>query len=133
MRQRLLILMEDKPMTPDFQLALQVAFHDLMGRGYFAQQIWGCCNTCGTAAIPEEFADRFVFYHEQEAVRLCERDKVNLNWAGDGKQIAEAFRRHGLTIEWNGKPERKICVSAPPGYKYLHPDDRVPVPLAALH
>lgn len=118
-------------MTPDFQIALQVAFHELRSRGYFAEQIWGCCNTCGTDAVPDQFANKFVFYHEQEAVSLCERDEVNLNWAGDGNQITKAFRRQGLTVEWNGKPEQKICVSAPLGYKYVHPDDRIPLAASA--
>jgi Domain of unknown function (DUF6891) len=111
------------PMTPDFQLGLQAGFRDLRDRGYFAQQNWQCCNTCGIAAVPEWYAERFVFYHEQEAVRLCEKDEVSLNWAGNGEQIVEAFQRLGLKVEWNGKPERKICVSAPPGYKYTHPED----------
>ena len=110
-------------MTPDFQLALQAGFRELEQRGYFAQQIWKCCNTCGVAAVPERF-DKWVFYHEQEAVRLCETGKVWLNWAGDGAQIVEVFRHHELIVEWNGNSERKICVSAPPGYRYMHPDDR---------
>jgi hypothetical protein len=110
-------------MTPNFQLALQAGFHDLERRGYFAQQIWKCCNTCGTAAVPERYADKFVFYHEQAAVALCKKDEVYLNWAGDGEQIASVFRRHGLAAEWNGSLQ-KICVSAPPGYEYVHPDDR---------
>jgi Domain of unknown function (DUF6891) len=111
-------------MTPDFQLGLQAAFHDLEARGYFAQPNWKCCNTCGTAAVPERFAGQYVFYHEQGAVQLCERDEVNLNWAGDGEQIVNAFQRHELLVEWDGRPERKICVSAPPEYKYVHPNDK---------
>lgn len=111
-------------MTPDFQLGLQAAFRDLQDRGYFAQQVWRCCNTCGVAAIPERFAEKFIFYHEQEAVRLCTKDEVLLNWAGDAEIIMNAFRRHELIVEWEGDPNRKISISAPPGYRYLHPDDR---------
>jgi hypothetical protein len=111
-------------MTPDFQLGLQAAFRDLQNAGYFAQQIWQCCTTCGVAAVPKRY-EKFIFYHEQDAVRLCEKDEVLLSWAGDAQQIIRAFRRNELTVEWNGDPGRKMCVSAAPGYRYVHPDDRV--------
>ena len=111
-------------MTPDFQVGLQAGFRELQNCGYFAQASWQCCNTCGVAAVPEANAGKYVFYHEQEAIQLCERDEVNLNWAGDGKQIAAAFERHGLTVNWDGTPQRKICVSAPSDWQFVHPDDR---------
>jgi uncharacterized protein DUF6891 len=115
-------------MTPDFQLGLQAGFRLLEQQGYFAQQIWKCCTTCGVAAVPDHFAEKYVFYHEQDATRLCEEDRVCLAWAGDGELIASAFRRHELAIEWDGTPKQKIIVSAPPGYEYLHPAERKATP-----
>ena len=93
------------------QTAVSAAFRDLESLGYFARGDWTCCNTCGVAAVPEHYADRFVFYHAQSADDLRERGEVWLNWAGDAELIIRALRRQGLTVEWNGNPNRKIHVS----------------------
>lgn len=97
----------------NLQRALARGFDGLRVRGYFATQNWQCCQTCGCAAVPDEFARRYVFYHAQNADDLRERGETHLAWAGDGSEIVEVFRAEGLRVEWDGSPGRRILIGAP--------------------
>src|SRR6478609_414586 len=44
-------------MTSNFKTALTAGFQTLRARGYFAEQNWQCCQSCGVAAIPDEYTD----------------------------------------------------------------------------
>jgi hypothetical protein len=51
------------------------AFDELKEDGYFAEMDWWCCQSCGVAAIPEAFAERYVF-HDQDAADIREKTIV---------------------------------------------------------
>jgi hypothetical protein len=99
--------------TKNFRRALGRGFRILQEHGYFAKQNWKCCQTCGTCAVPDEYAEFYVFYHEQDAECLRNEDKTYLAWAGIGEEIVEIFRAEGLQVEWNGSRDRRILVRAP--------------------
>jgi hypothetical protein len=99
------------------------AFEVLREHGYFAQQDWWCCQSCGVTAVPDEACDdgqwRYVFYHGQDtqniadALREGRRPQCYLSWAGAGEEIAAEMRAAGLDVEWDGSDDRRICVPEP--------------------
>jgi Domain of unknown function (DUF6891) len=93
--------------------ALASGFKALKERGYFAEQDWTCCHTCGCAEIPDEFNDRYVFYHDQDAYDLRESGETYVSWAGDGQEIVEVFRAEGLRVEWDGSRSTRILIGSP--------------------
>jgi hypothetical protein len=99
-------------MPKNLQYALERGFRTLRTRGYFAEQNWQCCQSCGCRAVPDEFARRYVFYHAQDADDLREHGETRIAWAGDGDEIVEVFRAEGLRVEWNGSQDRRILISA---------------------
>jgi hypothetical protein len=100
-------------MRKNIHRSLDRGFRALRERGYFAKQNWKCCQSCGCHAVPDEFAQRYIFYHAQDADGLRERGETYLAWAGDGHEIVEAFRAEGLRVEWNGSQDQRILVGAP--------------------
>lgn len=99
----------------EFKDKVNKFFRELRKKGYFAKQKFMCCNGCGTANIPEEFKNKYVFYHAQEYWRLEETKKrthltpsLHLNWDGDGTEIARIARGLELKTNWDGSPETKI-------------------------
>ena len=62
------------------------AFKELRKRGYFARQNFMCCQTCGWAGVPDNKADKAVFYHAQDKEHLEKTGKLYLAWAGDEHQ-----------------------------------------------
>lgn len=86
-----------------------------------------CCNGCATSVIEIDLEDQpdqkgYVFYHIQdrdnglEDGRLCirygsrsegsEEDSVAI-----GNLVAEALRKQGLVVDWDGNPNRVIYVT----------------------
>lgn len=88
------------------------AFRELRRLGYFARQNFMCCQTCGWAEVPEDKADKAVFYHHQDKERLDREGKLYLNWSGDGNLIKSVFEKCGLKVEWNGTDSTRIKVTA---------------------
>lgn len=91
---------------------LNNAFRALRKRGYFARQNFWCCQTCGCAAVPEEHAESYVFYHQQDAEGLKRDGGTMLAWGGDGYEIVKTFLEAGLTTKWDGSKNTRIWVSA---------------------
>lgn len=83
-------------------------FRKLRKAGYFAKQNFHCCQTCATSAIPEEFATKYVYYHNQDYQRMRNGGDLMLGWAGDGTEIATLAQESGLQINWNGSPEQRM-------------------------
>jgi hypothetical protein len=90
---------------------LTQAFKALRRDGYFAEQNWWCCQTCGLAAVPADQRDRLVFYHTQDAYFLRESGEVCLCWSGDGHHIKQRLEQAGLFVQWNGEEGDRLCVS----------------------
>ena len=89
------------------------AFRALRSKGYFARQNFWCCNTCGWHAVPDDKADKVVFYHAQAAANLKEDGECWLCWSGDGNEIVKVFQDAGVTANWNGESNQKIQIIQP--------------------
>jgi hypothetical protein len=99
---------------------LRRAFAELRERGYFARRNWQCCTSCGWFAIPEHQQARVVFYHAQDAESFRDYGWLHLAWNGDGQEIAQVMRDHGLTVEWNGSDADKIKVVLSGPTNFVH-------------
>jgi len=93
--------------------AINHGFEVLRERGYFAEQDWKCCQSCGCRAVPDEFEQHYVFYHWQDGAILREAGWTRLAWAGDGHEIVDVFRAEGLRVEWNGSQNCRILIGTP--------------------
>ena len=109
-----------KQRRQEFKRKLTEAFRTLRRqRDYFAAQRFRCCQTCGCAAVPDKYAEHYVFYHAQDADRLNaatthEELDVYLSWAGDAGEIREVFENAGCCVVHDGDPRRRIRVCARP-------------------
>ncbi len=90
---------------------LELPFKALNWLGYFAQQKWKCCQSCGCAAVPAD-KEYFVFYHEQDAEGMAKKGYTYLSWAGNGHEICEVFKASGFDTEWDGDTGNRIKVLA---------------------
>jgi hypothetical protein len=106
-------------MSDDFRSRLATGFSNLRKRGYFAQQNFWCCQSCGCRAVPDENADQYAFYHDQDEDGLRQAEKLNnvdrigvyLAWSGNPKVIRSAFELAGLRIEHDRSENTRIWVT----------------------
>ncbi|MCC2277161.1 hypothetical protein LKL35_17310 [Streptomyces sp. ET3-23] len=113
---------------------LETAFAALGAAGITARMHFTCCSKCGLEEIRDEAAegDRgFVFFHYQHTERAAEGHGLWLLYGGYeggtagaedgaedggataavGREIVTALTEAGLTAEWDGDPDRAICVA----------------------
>jgi len=93
-------------------MSLTKAFNALRKKGYFARQNFLCCQSCGWAAVPEEKADKVVFFHNQDNADKKRGRPFNLAWAGDGQEICQILSENGVETEWNGDEHVRIKVTS---------------------
>ena len=102
----------------NFKSKLNQGFANIRKEGYFAKQNFWCCQSCACAAIPDENAKAYVFYHQQDADGLREdksEDKgIYLAWAGDPMVIRRAFEYAGCKVEHDGDIKDRIWVCDAP-------------------
>ncbi len=91
---------------------LTLAFKSLRKQGYFARQNFMCCQSCGWAAVPEGKEEKVVFFHRQDAECLKEGRPVYLAWSGNGKEICDVLKDHGMVVDWNGNQDTRICITS---------------------
>jgi hypothetical protein len=128
--------MRDWPAKTDCD-RLDSAFEELNAVGIMARHHWTCCNTCGRAAIPDEFARLcgfwgltpiigYTFYHVQSSENATDGDGIWLNYGTTtvadteeqeverslavARRVCDVLRKHGLQTSWDGTIERKIGV-----------------------
>lgn len=89
---------------------LVAAFVELQEIGYFAKANFWCCSTCALYAIPDN-VEKFVYYHDQDAECLQEKDKLYLGWGGNGQEICSTLNKHNIPTEWDGSSETRILAS----------------------
>jgi hypothetical protein len=100
----------------EFNKRLGKGFRNIRAQGYFARQNFWCCQTCGCHAVPDDKADAYVFYHEQDAGNLRQSQKegdnvgVYLSWAGDPLVIQKAFEDAGCAVRHNGLSNTRIWI-----------------------
>ncbi len=98
------------PVDAGDYVKIERAFEELRAFGYFAKQNFQCCQSCGCAAVPEEFAERYVFYHYQDAEDLERDGSCYLAWAGDFGLIERILHRNGIYTEHDGEPGTRIYI-----------------------
>lgn len=107
---------------------LDEAFAELDRNGIVARQNWTCCQTCGHTEIAYELGRTavhrrvrgYVFFHQQDSEHVAHEDNLylaygSLNGGDDeavavAREVAATLRRYGLTIEWNGLIQKRICI-----------------------
>lgn len=107
---------------------LQRAFRELDTSGIVARLDHTCCQSCGIAEIGGEVAKGdeprgYAFAHRQDMQTavpggpltlayglFCDGEQPPDAQAAIGEEVAAALRRHGLRVDWNGSPRRRIDV-----------------------
>ncbi|RSN68161.1 MULTISPECIES: DUF6891 domain-containing protein [Actinomadura] len=107
---------------------LQRAFRELDTSGIVARLDHACCQNCGLAELGGEVAAGdeprgYVFAHRQDMEAAVDDGILTLAYgffhedtqppeaqAAIGEDVAAALRRHGLSVDWNGDPRRRIDV-----------------------
>ncbi|MER7112420.1 DUF6891 domain-containing protein [Streptomyces sp. NPDC000229] len=100
------------------------AFAALEERGIVAREHFTCCRTCGTAEIggeADEASRGFVYFHTQCTEGAAAGHGLYLLYGGFdgseettaavGREVVAALAEEGLTVDWNGSPERAIIVT----------------------
>lgn len=100
---------------------LERAFAVLDRRGITARENFACCRSCGTGEIRgegREDARGFVFFHVQGTDGVVAGHRLMLYYGGFdksaettaavGREVAAVLGEAGLTVEWDGSPDRAI-------------------------
>ncbi len=106
---------------------LDRAFAALEKRGIVARQDFSCCGTCGHYEIWEEMTEEsrgYTFYHMQDTDSAAEGYGLYLSYGANAEsdednqamikiawEIVAVLREHGLTVDWDGSPYRRIKIS----------------------
>jgi hypothetical protein len=93
---------------------LNKAFAKLREAGYFAEQNFSCCQTCGWSEVPEDEKDKVVFYHNQDVDELKEDGCCYVSWMGDAAEITRIFNDNGVETVWNGQNGTRIMIRIKP-------------------
>lgn len=90
------------------------ALVELGTQGYFAQADWCCCQNCGWSEVPDEYANKAIFYHAQDADSLDKEGNLirplHFAWSGNGQEIVAALEKQGFTVDWNGSEDTRIAI-----------------------
>ncbi|MEU3652758.1 helix-hairpin-helix domain-containing protein [Streptomyces sp. NPDC032161] len=100
---------------------LERAFAALDERGITAREHFSCCRACGLGEIYDaghEDARGFVFFHLQCTESAAAGQGLSLYYGGFdeseetttavGREVAAALEGAGLTVKWDGSPDRAI-------------------------
>lgn len=107
---------------------LNAAFAELDGAGIAARQDLLCCQSCGVAAMPDEFAQMqtagatprgYVFYHAQDTERGVDGGSLYMSFGhvtfeedergvAIAQEVVDTLRRHGLQPTWDGTFGQRI-------------------------
>ncbi|MFD6949312.1 hypothetical protein A6A08_12830 [Nocardiopsis sp. TSRI0078] len=105
------------------------AFRALDESGVIAREDFTCCDGCARGALNGELAARnsdpggqaargYAFYHAQDSAHAAAGSPLTIRFeathplrrAAVGEETAEALRAHGLTVDWDGDPDRGLRV-----------------------
>ena len=118
----------------DLKTKIKQVFNKLEKDGYLARSNYLCCRNCADAALEDEAREMgekgkiikgIVHYNEQGEECLWENGFVYLcyralNGTGDsstltkelGEHLVETLENAGTLVDWNGDPNRAICLFA---------------------
>lgn len=94
-------------------------FRELRKLGFVARQNYMCCQTCGWAAVENDYGikddvSNVVFYHNQDNDSFDKKgnliEVIHLAWQGDGNKIKETAEKFGYTVDWNGTENQRIGI-----------------------
>jgi len=94
---------------------VDAAFRALKKQGVFCRRNFLCCQSCGTAAVPD--GTPYVFWHGQDEDGLRESGTVRLAFGAPGKDgktvtlgriIVSAMKAAGVRAVWDGNPDKRI-------------------------
>jgi hypothetical protein len=102
-----------KPLTDRGRVSR--AFAALRRKGYSAQTDFFCCRPCGWNAVPDDQADKAVFYDACQRESVFEDSRTLsyplwLSWSGDPAEIINTIAAHRLIAHWSGDPDHCIAV-----------------------
>ena len=98
------------------------AFRSLDVSGILAREEFLCCNGCARADLDAAAVSAgsrgYASYHWQDTLAAASGAPLMIGFesthrvrrAAVGAEVAEALRAHGLTVHWDGDPERRIEV-----------------------
>lgn len=106
---------------------LDKAFERMNSYGIVARQHFACCNNCGMSEIWDEIdaispdleVRGYAFYHQQATETAYYSGKLHIVYASldensgvavIGRLVAQSLTEAGLTVEWDGSPEKSIRV-----------------------
>jgi len=117
------------PVTTDCD-RIDAAFYSLEAEGIVGRQNFSCCQTCGSAEILDELEEfsrdyrepaGFTYFHMQDTEMVAESGTLYLAYGsneGDpvgalevGNKISTALTAQGLTVDWDGTLEQRICIT----------------------
>ncbi|MGW1123613.1 DUF6891 domain-containing protein [Streptomyces sp. NPDC002526] len=100
---------------------IERAFAELDGRGITAREHFTCCRSCGMSEIHADGPDDargFVFFHLQGTESAAAGHGLTLYYGGFddsaettaavGREVAAVLAEAGLTVEWDGSPDKAI-------------------------
>jgi hypothetical protein len=99
--------------TNPVAMKLRKAFDMLEGEGFFTMFAQPCCNSCGWREVDERAGDRpAVFFNAQawDSLKDGTCNNIWLQWRGNTSVIIARLREAGLAVEWDGSPDKAICV-----------------------
>ncbi len=94
----------------EYKGKINTAFRELRKLGYFAKQDIACCQSCGWAEVPDDEAEKVVFYHAQDLDALKDYGYLYLAWCGDGDEIKKVFEDVGLVVIWDGSEDTRFRI-----------------------
>ena len=95
--------------TQTFRNHIKKAFAELETYGYTTRMNFLCCQSCAWNALSNEEAAKAVFYHNQDAEQLREKQSVYLAWSGDGQFITSILSKY-FTVDWDGDYNKRILI-----------------------
>jgi len=116
------------------------AFAALEAKGIVARQNFTCCQTCGNAEIGEEIEEfaktiepkGYTYYHMQDTEGACEDGSLYLAYGtvggtdedavAVGNTIRDTLVENGLTVEWDGQLDKRICITGLDWKKRRNPE-----------
>ncbi len=114
---------EEWPEVTDADRVL-AAFEALAEQDIVAEPHFACCRSCGLSEIggyADEDSRGFVFFHQQDTDRAVAGGGLMLAYGGFndtverttevGHQVTAALTAAGLSVDWDGSPDRRIHVT----------------------
>lgn len=92
---------------------IRKAFKELRSDGWFAEQDFMCCQTCGLAETPDD--KPYIFYHIQDTDTLNDYGYTYLSFGQmtdrQMKHCVSVLDKHMLCPEWDGDYKTRIRIN----------------------